>query len=134
MSDENVELIKRGNAAFNSGDRDGALAGFHPDVEWRDLDHAPDAPEGVHGVAAVRAILDQWDEAFEEFTAETEEYIAVGNCVVCVTHWCATGKGSGLAVDLRGAEVFEFADGKIIRATLGYPDKEAALRAAGLAE
>jgi ketosteroid isomerase-like protein len=117
MSQENVEVCKRGNALFNTGDRDGALSDFHPDVEWRDLDHAPDALESVRGVAAVRAIWDQWNEAFDEFTAETAEYIDVGDCVVCVTHWRATGKASAVAVDLHRAEVYEFENGRIVRAS-----------------
>jgi len=45
MSQENVEVVRRSNTAFNSGDRDGALADYHPDVEWSDLQHAPDTPE-----------------------------------------------------------------------------------------
>lgn len=134
MSQENVEAMKRANAAFNSGDREGALAIFHRDIEWRDLDHAPDTPESVLGIAAVRAIWSQWDEAFDEFTAVVEEYVDAGDSVVCATHWVAKGQGSGAAVDLHGAEVYAFENGKIIRATLGYPDMETALEAVGLRE
>ncbi|GAC1434238.1 MAG: hypothetical protein NVSMB51_00950 [Solirubrobacteraceae bacterium] len=132
MSQENVETLKRTFASFNDRDRDGALAGFHPDVEWRDLDHAPDAPERVRGVAAMGALWDQFEEAFDEFAAETEEYTDVGDCVVCVTHWRAKGKGSGVPIGLRSADVYEFEDGAIIRVTLGYADKQAALEAVGL--
>jgi ketosteroid isomerase-like protein len=134
MSHANVEIIKRGTASLNARDHDGALADFHPDVEWRDLMHAPDVPERVQGVAAVRAIMEQWDEAFDEFTANVEEYIDVGDRVVCVTHWHAKGKGSGVAVDLRAADVYEFEDGKIVRVTQGYADKDAALEALGSRE
>jgi hypothetical protein len=134
MSQENVEIVRRANRAFNSGDREGALADYHPDVEWRDLDHAPDTPECVRGVAALRGLMDQWDEPFEEFRAEIEEYIDAGDCVVAVTHWRGKGKGSGLIVDQHTADVFEFADGKIVRVTLAYSDKSAALKAVGLGE
>jgi hypothetical protein len=37
--------------------------------------HAPDSPERVRAVAALRAIWDQWEAAFDEFSAEIEEYI-----------------------------------------------------------
>jgi ketosteroid isomerase-like protein len=134
MSRENVETLRRIITSFNGGDHDGALADFHPDVEWRDLMHAPDVPERVSGVRAIRAIWDQWEEAFDEFSLEVEEYVEVGDCVVTVDHWRAQGKGSGLALDLRTADVYEFKDRHIIRVTQGYPDKAAALAAVGLAE
>jgi ketosteroid isomerase-like protein len=134
MSQENVEKVKRAIAALNAGDSDRVLADFHPDVEWRDLMHAPDVPERVRGVAAVRTIMEQWTETFDEFTAEIGEYIDAGDRVVCVTHWHAKGKGSGVAIDLNAADVYKFRDGRIVGVTQGYPDKAGALEAAGLSE
>jgi ketosteroid isomerase-like protein len=133
MSTKNVEIVRRANAAFNRRDRDAAFADFHPDVEWRDLQHAADAPECVHGRSALLAIWDGWEEVFDDFTAEVEEYIDAGESVVTVTRWRATGKGSGLAIDLHTAEVYEFADGRIFRATVGYAGRAAALKPVGLA-
>ena len=71
---------------------------------------------------------------FGEFTAEVEEYVDAGEFVVAVTSWHATGGTSGLEVGQRTADLYEFEDGRIVRVTLGYPDKGAALKAAGLAE
>ena len=34
MSQENVEAVKRGVAAYNRGDYEALLAEFDPDVEW----------------------------------------------------------------------------------------------------
>jgi ketosteroid isomerase-like protein len=127
ISHEYVEIVRRAVEAFNRRDHDGALADFHWDVEWRDLMHAPDAPEYVRGVAGVRAIAEQWDETFDMFTAEVEEYVDAGDCVVSVTHWSGKGKGSGVTIDLHSAEVYEFTDSKIVRVTQGYADKAAAL-------
>ena len=129
MSEANVEAIRRANAAFNKGDAIATFADYHPDVEWFDLGNAPDTPQRVQGVAAVRQILEQWNAAFDEFTAEIEEYVDAGDYVVCTTHWRAKGKESAVVVDLHTAEVFEFEDGKVVRATLGYADKAAALAA-----
>jgi uncharacterized protein len=130
MSQDNVAVVKRSNAAFNRRDRDETFARYHPDVEWRDLQHAPDAPECVRGIAAVHTIWDQWDAPFDEFTAEVEEYVDAGECVVVVTRWRARGGASGLAVDQRTADLYTFEDGKIVRVTLGFHDREAALAAA----
>ena len=134
MSPENEEIVRRMNAAFNRRDRDALLAYYHPDVELRDLQHAPDAPERLIGIDAIRAYWDQWDDAFDDFTAEIEEYLEAGKYVLITTRWRGKGKDSGLAIDQKTVDVYEFADGKIVGVTLSYPDKDAALKAVGLAE
>ena len=134
MSRENVEIVRRSNAAFNRRDRDEVFADYHPEVEWRDLQHAPDAPESVRGIAAVYAIWDQWDAPFGGFVAEVEEYVDVNEFVVAVTHWRAKGGASGVDVEVRTADLYTFTGGKIVRVTLGYPDKGAALQAVGMEE
>jgi ketosteroid isomerase-like protein len=120
------------NAAFNRRDRDALSAYYHPDVELRDLQHAPDAPERLLGTDAMRAYWAQWDDAFDDFTAEIEECIDAGTYVVTATRWRGKGKDSGLEIDLRAVEVVEFADGKIARLTSGYATKDAALKDVGL--
>jgi ketosteroid isomerase-like protein len=49
MSQENVEVVRRGSAAFNRGDYEGVAESLHPDVEFRDHAHAADAPEALKG-------------------------------------------------------------------------------------
>src|SRR2546430_13043572 len=115
MSQENMEIVRRVDAALKRGDREGALADFHPDAEWRDLRHPPDMPECVRGASAIRALWDQWDQAFPGYTADFEEIIEPGDFVVVLTHWRV--QGSGLALDVRTRDVFEFADKSIIRVT-----------------
>jgi ketosteroid isomerase-like protein len=132
MSQENVETLRRVNAAFNRGDRDAVFAGYHHDMELRDLQHAPDAPERLIGIDAFRAYWGQWEDAFDDFTAEIEKYIDAGAYILAVTHWRARGKNSGLAIDLRTVDVAEFTDGKIVRLTIGYSNEDEALKAVGL--
>jgi ketosteroid isomerase-like protein len=135
MSQENVEVVRRVNAAFNRGDLDRVFAHYSPAVEWHDLQHAPDAPERVQGLPALRAILDQWEQDFDDFSADIEEFTDAGDFVVAVTRWRAKGRGSGLSLDLHAADVYELSEGKIVKVTLGYPpDKHAALKAVGLEE
>jgi ketosteroid isomerase-like protein len=133
MSLQNVDVVRRMNAAFNRRDRDAWLTYYDPDVELRDLQHAPDAPERLLGIDAVHAYWGQWDDAFDDFTAEIEEYLDAGAFVLTVTRWRGTGRDSGLEIDLRAVEVVEFSDGKIVRLTSGYSNKDEALAALGLA-
>ena len=79
--------------------------------------------------------MDQWEQDFDEFSADIEEFTDAGDFVVAVTRWRAKGRGSGLALDLHAADVYELCEGKIMKVTLGYPpDKHDALKAVGLEE
>ena len=133
MSQENVDKVMRGFSSYNAGDRDFLRDLYAEDVEWIDLDHAPDVPERVHGVAALIALAKQWDDAFEDFSAEVKDCRDLGDSVLCVTCWRGEGKGSGMTTDLHRAEIYEFEDSKIARVTV-YPDEYEALAAAGLSE
>jgi ketosteroid isomerase-like protein len=134
MSQENVEIVRRGNAAFNSGDYEGFAESLHPEVEFRDRAHAADAPETLKGAQALLSLLSEWQESFDDFRAEISEYIDAGDDVVCVTRWTGRGKASDAVVDVSQVDVYELREGKIVRATLAYPDKTTALEAVGLRE
>jgi ketosteroid isomerase-like protein len=134
MSRENVEVLRRFAEVFNAGDMERVAEVWHPDIEFRDLAHAADAPETLRGAQAVLSLMSAWRESFDDFRAEISEYIEVGDHVVCVTRWMGRGKASGVAVDVLQVDVYELRKGKIVRATLAYPDKTTALEAAGLSE
>jgi ketosteroid isomerase-like protein len=134
MSQENVEVARRANALFGAGDMEALIGLYHPDAEWRDLQHGPDTPEAVHGRAAIFALWTQWLETFDDFTVEIYEYIDAHPWVICPTRWSGTGRQSGATIDLRTADAYEFREGKVVRAVLSYPDVETALKAVGLEE
>ena len=132
MSHANVEIVRRANAAFNRGDYEGYIGSLHPEIELRDHAHAADAPESLRGTQALLSLLSEWRESFDDFRAEISEYIDAGDHVVCVTRWTGTGKASDAAVDVCQVDVYELRQGKIVRATLAYPDKATALEAVGV--
>src|SRR3954453_8854877 len=134
MSQENVEVVRRGNAALNNGDYAGWAESLHPEVEFRDLAHAADTSETLRGREALGSLWSEWLQAFEVFRAEISEYLDSGDQVVCVTRWVGKGRTSDIAVDVFQVDVYELRDGKVIRVTLAYPDKATALEAVGLSE
>jgi ketosteroid isomerase-like protein len=134
MSQENVEIVRRGNAAFNSGDYVAFAETLHPDVEFRDLAHAADSSETLNGAQALLSLLSEWRESFDDFRAEIQEYLGAGDYVVCFTRWTGRGKASDAVVDISQVDVYELREGKVVRATLAYPDKASALEAVGLRE
>src|SRR6478752_9924119 len=114
MSQENVELVRRSNALFTAGDWDALFALYHPDVEFRDLQNAPDLPEVLHGPDSIRLALTNWTDAYDEFGAEVYRYIDADPWVVCDTRWYGKGKGSDVLVDVRQVDVCRVEDGKVV--------------------
>ncbi len=134
MSQENVEIVKRAIAAFNRRDLAALEAMYAPDVEWQDLDHAPDAPEVVHGIAAVKRIWADWLAVFDEFRCDVSEYVDAGDWVVTVARWHGSGAGSGVTVDLHQVDATRLQGGQVVRVVLAYGSKAEALAAVGLSE
>jgi ketosteroid isomerase-like protein len=134
MSEQNVEIARRANAAFNQGDVDAALEHFAPDAELRDLANAPDQASVIKGTDAIREAWTLWTAAFDELVVEVEEWTEAGEAVIAAGHWRGRGKASGMSIDVRQFDLYEFRDGLVVRATLGLKSKAAALEAAGLRE
>lgn len=102
---------------------------FDPDVDYRSQ-VIPDA-QVARGIEALRAFWRRWWGGFEDIDWTWEEVIDAGHHVMTVSHWSGTGKASGVRVDTRFVHVWTFRDGKIVRYR-DFPDRDAALRAAGL--
>ena len=135
MSQENVEIIRSAAEMFvRTGDWEAVYALYHPDAEFRDLQHAIDVPESVHGLEAIRDVMAHWTEVYDEFKPEIYEYIDAHPWVVCDVRWHGMGKGSDLPIDIRVADAYQVEGGKIVRVISGYPDVAAALADLGLAE
>jgi ketosteroid isomerase-like protein len=134
MSQQNIEIAMRANAAFNSRDLDSALQFFSADAELRDLANAPDQASAVKGIDAIREAWTLWTAAFDELRVDVEEWTDVRDAVIGAVHWQGRGKASGMSIDVRQFDVYEFRDGQIVRATLGLKSKEEALEAAGPGE
>ena len=127
MSEQNVAVVRAMLNAFNRGDFDASLAFLHDDVEWHDPAEVPGA--GVHrGPGEVRRFFVRWMGAWETYTAEAEELIDAGEQVVVVHHEWGRGRGSGVEIDSRSANVFDMRGGKVVRRR-PFPDREAALAA-----
>jgi ketosteroid isomerase-like protein len=134
MSQENVEILRRVNAAANAGNWRVVFDLYHSDAEFRDLAHAPDMPETIGGHEGLAQLLKQWTEPFAEFGGEILQYIDVGPWVICDTRWHGTGKTSDVAIELRQTDAYEIRDGKVAVAIFGYPDTDTALKAVRLEE
>ena len=134
MSQENVEASRSFMASANAGDWDAMFAWFAPDVELRDLAHAPDVTEVLKGPEAIRRVVAGWIETYDEFRTEVYAYVDADPWVICDTRWYGKGRGSGMPIEQRVADAYEVKHGKIARAIMSNPDVATALEAVRLAE
>ena len=131
MSKENVEIVRRANAAFNRRDIDALLDLSADDLQVEDLHPAPDMPPVSAGKEQVRKLVAAWLGAFTDFTMEYEEFVDVDDAhVCCVGRHVGTQRDTGVRVETRAVDLWEVRDNKLVRGTIGYPDREAALEAA----
>jgi uncharacterized protein len=132
MAQENVELVRRGYAAFVRGDIAGILDILDPEVEASDPFgfSTSDAYRGHDGfVQTVRDGLD----AFERYEIKADEFIDAGDDVVVSVRISGVGRESGAVVNMHLFHVWTVREG---RAVLGrtFQTKDAALEAVGLSE
>ena len=136
MSQENVEAVKRGFDAFNRADIEALLGECDPEVEWRPVFQVVllGGEPTVHwGHEGVRDALRAWYEALAEIQVTISEIRDLGERIVAIGRIQARGKESGAPVESPGAWIFEFKNGKAVRAR-EYLDPKEALEAAGLEE
>ena len=103
-----------------------------PEVEWDTTRQVPDG-EVSCGVAGVRQFFHRWEGPLAGYEFELEEAIDMGDEVFTVLRQRAKGKGSGVPVEGRIAQIWTFREGKVVRYR-GFQDKAEALRAAGWSE
>jgi uncharacterized protein len=142
MSQENVEIVSRGYAAFvEQVDRDGLkgsppqgfLAWLDPDIEWRGPRQFPDLAEPRFGHAGVREYMTVLAEALDDYRMVPEEFIDAGeNRVLVFSREGGRGVGSGAEVMTQPtAHLWTLRDGKAVRME-SYWERADALEAAGL--
>jgi ketosteroid isomerase-like protein len=131
MSQENVELVRRGYTAFARDGVEGVLPFFTEDAVIVSIPEWPDDPE-YHGHDGVRKLFRQWAENFDDFGFDVRELRGVGGKVVSLHELTGRTKGSAVPMRMRIGAVFsEFRDGRIARQDL-FSSWEGALEAAGL--
>ena len=106
---DNKEAIKRGYAAFSSGDLDTVMSQFDDDIEW--VQPGNSSVSGTfHGKAEVMEHFGRLAE--KGLTVKLNQLIAEGDTVVAITEVSAGGETS------EDADVFTLRDGKTIRAQI----------------
>jgi ketosteroid isomerase-like protein len=132
MSQENVEIVRRGYELVSRADVAGLLELVDPECELHENVLAPDAAV-YHGPEGVRKWLEASLEAFREFRFEPERFIESGDWVVAPVHAHGRGRKSGAEFTARYVTVFKLRGGKVVFLA-SYADLPEALGVVGLRE
>jgi ketosteroid isomerase-like protein len=133
MSQENVELIRRGIEAYVAGDWETWLEGFDPEIEWIEMPSlGPDAST-YRGIKEVRRAVESWIGMWTDYKFEVRDYFDAGDEVVVLVQESGRGRSTGAAVERQLGEICTIDSGKLSRLRM-YGSWAEALEAAGLSE
>jgi ketosteroid isomerase-like protein len=130
VSQENVDIARQAfEHYFRTGEQ--RWDSIDPKVEVHDHD-IPDAGT-YRGHEGYLRWLNDWGEAWDDFSMEPERWIDAGDRVLFIFQMTAKGKGSGVEIKRRDAMLITLRDGKWARVDY-YNNEVQALEAAGLSE
>ncbi len=128
---ENLQLVRRIYAAWDSGDRVAIFALLDQEFEFVNPDYAVD-PGIRRGHDGYAKVLDNLAAAFSEQRHELGEMLDLGDRVLCHTVFHATGRDSGARIDIPEQHLWTVRDGKILRVEWFHDSAEAERAARGL--
>jgi uncharacterized protein len=131
MSQENVEIVRRGFEAWNAGDMDALREIFDPGIVWRAPEGWPEPGPYIGREAVMRQqeqLRGTWDsDSFQLIS----DFIDVGDRVAVRYIWRGVGQGPESNIELTG--VFTVRKGTISHIEFFWDHAEA-LEALGLSE
>jgi len=111
---QNIEIVKRGYAAFGRGDINGLVALCAEDVEWASPGPSEMPTAGIRrGRQEVAQFFNAVDQLFEIQRFEPTQFIAQGQHVVVLGGDTAKVKATGKVLTEEWAHAFIVRDGKI---------------------
>jgi ketosteroid isomerase-like protein len=132
VSEENVNVVRRGFDSYMRGDLETAARLIDPQVEFRGTVGGIEEGRVTHGMQEFIERFEVEDlEAWDERRLEAEEFIDAGDQVVVMLHEFRRGKGSGVELESSTALICDVQEGRLVRIQ-GYMDRDAALEAVGL--
>ena len=111
---DNGAIISVLYAAFAKGDVPTVLAGFDPNIEWRDADGFPTGGTYVGPDAVLNGVFMPLVTDWDGFSVTPDEVVVSGERVVTFGHYAGTNKKTGKSFsDVPFAHAWRFKDGKV---------------------
>jgi ketosteroid isomerase-like protein len=131
MHEAHVDQLKSFYDALGRGDVDSAVDLCDPEVQvYLNPDVVAAVPPKGH--KEVASYLHGWLDSWDKYVPRPQEFVEAGDQVVVLVELSARGRNSRFEIEDETADVFRFADGKIVQLRL-YVDRAVAQRATGLA-
>jgi uncharacterized protein len=134
MSEENVEILRRGFELFQDGRIDEWVQTLDTDIEWDISAHPlPDFPNTGSGRDAFVGHMGNYLSGWNDYETSIKELIDRGDDVVAIMHERARMRGSDMTLDRDLPNVWTVRDGRAVRFRV-FKTRDQALEAAGLSE
>ena len=133
MSQENVEIVRRGFDAFNRGDLEGVLDDLAPEYEFHPSGRFMDTQRVYRGRDGFVEFWGRFQGAWQDITISIERIEDLDNRVLTLGSFHGRGGGSGVEVQGESAWLHTIKDGLIVHLRSFATWKEA-LEAVGLSE
>jgi ketosteroid isomerase-like protein len=130
-----VRNARRGLAAVNRRDFDVLFLALDPGIEYRPAPEVrpPGMDEVRHGHDGYQEVWRQMIDSFEDFHAEPEEVLDLGDQFLATIQYRGHGTGSGVPVNIPTFQLFRLRRGLVVWQK-DFSDRSEALEAAGLRE
>jgi uncharacterized protein len=131
MSDANVDAVRRVYDELGRGNFRPRFDFYDDEMEWGWSDDFPGLSGVYYDPADRSQRLHEWLSGWEDWRCQAEDYVVHANYVVVLCLYSGRGRGSGAAVETKGAHVWTMRNGKCVRLEV-FADRAKALVAVGL--
>ena len=126
MSSRNAELLRPIYEEWGRGNWKPFFDIYDPQMEWGWSSEFLGLGGVFHDTRNPNPRLRAWLNEWEEWRAEAEEYVEMGDYVVVLATYHGRGRGSGIEISQEGAHVFKLRDDKVVRLEI-FASREKAL-------
>ena len=133
MSQENVEIVRRGFDAYQRGDLDAAVADLAPDCEFVPTGALPGGRGVYRGPEGYRRFIGWVKDEFEDAHVDVNDLTDAGDSVLVSLTIRGRGRQSGAATTWDLWHVWTVRNGKSVHGR-AFTGETEALKAAGLSE
>jgi ketosteroid isomerase-like protein len=131
MSQENVEMVRRGFEAYNRGDVDAAMTDVASDCEYVPSGALPWDSGVYRGPEGFKRYIGWLRDVFEDTHVGVKDVVDAVNQVLVSLTVRGRGRQSGAAASWDVWQVWTLRDGRVVHGQ-GFTDKAEALGAVGL--
>jgi ketosteroid isomerase-like protein len=133
MSQENVEIVRRGMEAFNQNDFEGWFAIASTEIKLYPRPEEPGVLTVYEGWDGVMEYLVNWYSQWEDYEGEPVEFLDAGDQVLVVMRERGRLERDRLEVEQEFSHSFKLREGSVVEWRM-YDSHEQALEAVGLSE